>query len=205
MDSFRRNYTVHQICKCGETCAQVIVFSHEPGFLKLLWDRIPPADRKTLQLARVGEENTTIVAWDIERAVQARYRADVEMLQKFFSAGEGEPRNVVQKIRPILEGYCRNLFPSLFLETDMMGVIVGKIRTAGPTHTLYLIAGDLDLPDVLARPDLEMVALDYFRRWAMTTTAVFPSSTRGKRRRVKPPGAVRPWTTRRLRRPRLKP
>jgi wobble nucleotide-excising tRNase len=151
LDSFRRNHTVHQICKCGETCAQVIVFSHEPGFLKLLWDRIPPADRKTLQLARVGEENTTIAAWDIERAVQARYRADVEMLQKFFSIGEGEPRNVIQKIRPVLEGYCRNLFPAQFLDGDMMGVIVGKIRTAGPTHTLHPIVDDLDEINIYCR------------------------------------------------------
>jgi wobble nucleotide-excising tRNase len=60
LDGFRRNHTVYQIYKCGNTCAQVIVFSHEPGFLKLLWDGLPPADRKTLQLARVSEENTTI-------------------------------------------------------------------------------------------------------------------------------------------------
>jgi hypothetical protein len=40
--------------------------------LDLLWDRIPAAGRKTLQLVRVGEENTTIAEWDIERAVQAR-------------------------------------------------------------------------------------------------------------------------------------
>jgi hypothetical protein len=73
MDSFRRNHTVHQIVKVGETCAQVVLLSHEASFLKLLWDRIAPADRKMLQLARIGEENTTIADWDIEKAVQARY------------------------------------------------------------------------------------------------------------------------------------
>ena len=41
LDGFRRNHTVHQIYRCGETCAQVILLSHEPGFLKLLWDRVP--------------------------------------------------------------------------------------------------------------------------------------------------------------------
>ena len=41
----------------------------------MFYDRIAPADRKTLQLARIGEENTTIVEWDIDKAVQARYRA----------------------------------------------------------------------------------------------------------------------------------
>lgn len=65
MDTFRRNHTVHQIMKCGETCAEVIVLSHEATVLHLLWDRLPTADRKTLWLARVGEENTTVAKWDI--------------------------------------------------------------------------------------------------------------------------------------------
>lgn len=150
-DGFRRNHTVHQIYKCRDNCAQVIVFSHEPGFLKLLWDRVLPADRKTLQLARVGEENTTIAEWDIDRALQARYRADIDVLQRYFSIGEGEPRDVIQKIRPVLEGFCRNLFPAQFLDGDMMGVIVGKIRTAGPSHTLYPIADDLDEINIYCR------------------------------------------------------
>jgi wobble nucleotide-excising tRNase len=121
MDSFRRNHTVHQIHKCGETCAQIVVLSHEPGFLKLLWDRIPAADRKTLQFARVGEENTTIAEWDVEKAVQARYHADIDTLQRFFADGEGERMNVIQKIRPVLEGFCRNLYPRQFGEQEMMG------------------------------------------------------------------------------------
>jgi wobble nucleotide-excising tRNase len=144
MDSFRRNHTVHQIYRCGETCAQVLVLSHEAGFLKLLWDRVLPADRKTLQLARVGEENTAIAEWDIEKAVQARYRADIDTLQRFFSQGEGERMDVIQKLRPVLEGYCRNLYPAQFGEQEMMGSMVGKIQQAGATHPLFPIVEDLD-------------------------------------------------------------
>ena len=105
---------------------------------------VPVADRKTLQLARVGEENTTIAEWNIERAVQARYRADIDTLQRFFSLGEGIPMDVIQKLRPVLEGYCRNLYPAQFGEQEMMGSIVGKIRTAGATHPLYPIVDDFD-------------------------------------------------------------
>jgi hypothetical protein len=104
-----------------------------------------------LQLARVGEENTTIAEWDIERAVQARYRADIEVLHKFFSLREGDARDVIQKIRPVLEGYCRALYPTEFLETDLMGVIVGKIRAAGTSHRLYEIADDLDEINIYCR------------------------------------------------------
>src|SRR5690606_24206084 len=85
MDSFRRNHTIHQIYRCGGTCAQVIVLSHDAGLLHLLCSRIGAGDRKTLCLARIGEENTTIAEWDVERAVQARYHGDLDTLQKFLS------------------------------------------------------------------------------------------------------------------------
>src|SRR6185369_15524 len=114
-------------------------------------DRVTPADRKTLQLARVGEENTTIAEWDIEKAVQARYRADIEALQRFFSLGEGERREVIQKLRPVLEGYCRNLYPTQFGEQDTLGVMVGKIRAAGAAHPLRPIADDLDEVNMYCR------------------------------------------------------
>jgi hypothetical protein len=129
----------------------VVLLSHEPSFLKLLWDRVQPADRKTLQFARIGEENTTIVEWDIEKAVQARYKADIEALHRFFSDGEGEPREVIQKLRPVLEGYCRTLYPTQFADADTLGVIVGKIRAAGAGHPLRPIADDLDEVNMYCR------------------------------------------------------
>ena len=71
MDGFRRNHTVNQIYRCGQNCTQVIVFSHDPNFLHLLWERVVPADRKSLSLTRIGEDNTTIAEWDIERGRHA--------------------------------------------------------------------------------------------------------------------------------------
>ena len=107
------------------------MLSHDPGFLHLLWDRVAPADRKSLWMARVGEENTVISEWDIERAVQARYHTDLDTLQRLYSDGEGEPRDVIQKIRPVLEAYCRNLYPTQFGDQEMMGGIILEIRNAG--------------------------------------------------------------------------
>ena len=151
MDGFRRNHTVNQIYRCGQNSAQVVVLSHDPSFLHLLWERIAPADRKSLCMTRIGEENTSIVAWDIERAVQARYLADLGTLQRFFSDGEGEPRDVIQKMRPALEAYCRNLFPTQFGEQETMGSIVGKIRDGGAAHPLSGIVDDLDELNVYCR------------------------------------------------------
>lgn len=151
MDGFRRNHTVNQIYRCGQNCLQVVVLSHAPGFLHQLWDRIAAADRKSLCLARIGEDNTTIVEWDIERAVQARYRADIDVLQRFFGDGEGAPRDVVQKLRPVLEAYCRNLYPTQFGDQEMMGGIVTTISNAGATHPLSPIVDDLDELNIYCR------------------------------------------------------
>jgi wobble nucleotide-excising tRNase len=151
MDGFRRSHTINQIYRCGQASLQVIVLSHDPHFCHLLWERVPPADRKALALMRIGEENTTIIEWDIERAIQARYRADIEMLQRFVADGEGVPRDVVQKLRPVLEAYCRNLFPSQFGDQEMMGGIITKIRGGGATHPLAPIVDDLDELNVYCR------------------------------------------------------
>jgi hypothetical protein len=111
---------------------------------KQLWDRIPPADRKTLQLVRVGEENTTIVEWDIEKAVQVRYRADLDILQRFFSLGEGERRDVIQKLRPVLEGFCRTLYPAQFGEQGNDGRHHSENSNGGRDTSACPIVEDLD-------------------------------------------------------------
>lgn len=150
LDAFRRSHTVHQVYRCVADSAQVIVLSHDANFLKALWDRLAPADRKTLQMARIGEENTTIVEWDIEQAVQARFKADIDALLRFYSLNEGSSREIIQKIRPVLEGYCRNLYPTQFGE-DTMGEIVGKIRATGAGHPLAAVGDELDELNVFCR------------------------------------------------------
>lgn len=135
-DSFRRNHTAYQLKKCGEHCAQIFVLSHDPFFLKHVWDKLPTAGRKALQLGRVGERNTSIGEWDIERAVQAQYRAFLAVLHAYHAGREGDPRDVIQKIRPVLEGYCRNLFPTQFSDADMLGDMIARIRGGGDAHPL---------------------------------------------------------------------
>ncbi len=166
-DSFRRNHTVHQIHGCAQTCAQVVLLSHEPSFLKLVWDRMQPAERKTLQLVRVGEENTAIIEWDIESAVQARYRADVDVLQRFLSLGGLNSGDVIQKIRPVLEGNLRYLYPKLFGDQDTLGGIVVAIRGCAGGHPLAGIADELDEINIYCRryhhaerPDSAMEPID---------------------------------------------
>jgi hypothetical protein len=124
----------------------VIVLSHDPRFLKRVWDRLQDytPDRKCLQLARIGQRDTTICEWDVEEATQARFKADLKVLTEYYNHGIGDPRDVVQKIRPVLESYCKYLSSALFLETDWLGGIIAKIRNAGTGHQLFASCESLD-------------------------------------------------------------
>lgn len=144
-DSFRKDCTIHKIKKCGQECDQVIVLSHDPHFLKRIWDRLyTPADRKCLEMARIGKENTTICEWDIEKATQDHYKADRNALRNYYIDHDGQPRDVVQKIRPMLETYCRNLGGGTLAEIDTLGTIITKIRNAGTGHQLFPLCDDLE-------------------------------------------------------------
>jgi len=144
-DNFRKDCTVQKIKKCGDSCHQVIVLSHDQNFLKRIWDRLVPqaGDRKCLQLSRVGVRDTRISPWDIEEATQARFFTDRKALVDYHNMGQGNPRDIVNKIRPVLETYCRNLYPGDFV-VDTLGTIVGKVRTAGAAHQMFPLLDDLD-------------------------------------------------------------
>lgn len=143
-DAFRRTQTTMEIKRCGEGCAQILLLSHDPHFLKRLWDLLPPADRKMLQFVRIGEINTTIAECEIDEIVKSHYQSDVETLQRYYSNSEGDARDVVQKIRPVLEGYCYNLYPNQFSDSDALGIMIGKIRQAGNAHPLFSLCNELE-------------------------------------------------------------
>ena len=81
------------------------------GFLKRIWDRLDKqtAERKCLQMTRIGLRNTAICEWDIDQATQDQFKADRAALSNFYLTNDGNPRDVVQKVRPVLETYSRYL------------------------------------------------------------------------------------------------
>jgi hypothetical protein len=58
----------------------------------------------------------------------------------------------VNKIRPVLETYCRNLYPSQFTPADSLGAIIAKIRGPGPVHPLAVILEDLETLNAYTTP-----------------------------------------------------
>jgi wobble nucleotide-excising tRNase len=135
-DLSRRTWTQQRISRIGQQAQQVIVLSHEPYFLRLLYNAVPSANLKTLQFCRIGKEDTTITPWDILDATRGNYFQAHGVLTAFANDGAGAPRAVAQTVRPVLEGYFRFKFPGEFGDTEWLGDFIQKIRDAAPGSPL---------------------------------------------------------------------
>ncbi len=143
-DRSRRTLTKDLIRKCGKECKQVIVFSHDPSFLKHLSDSLLPADKKCLQLSRAGVTNTAIEPWDIDNETKKGYFQDHADLTFYLQQGSKELRDIARKIRPVLEGYCRYRFPGQFDDCGWLADMIDKIRLKGTVHQLYSLVNEVE-------------------------------------------------------------
>jgi wobble nucleotide-excising tRNase len=142
LDRFRRTCTQQLIRQLASNAGQVIVLSHDPHFLKLLWDECPVNDVKALQMSKSG--NTTVIGeWDIIAETQSRYLKDYSTVLDFYREKRGDPRSVARAIRPFLEGMLRSHFPGHFHQNEWLGDFINKIRYADPSSGLNHAQSDL--------------------------------------------------------------
>lgn len=151
-DAFRRRQTILEIIKLGRQCAQIVVLSHDPTFLKQIWDKCQPAERVALALVDHGQQGSKIMPHDLERACQGRTATDTDDLQAFMTLGTGQHLDIIRKMRTVLETYMRSTYPALFGDTDWLGDIVKKIREGGTTHPAASLYDELDAINDYTKP-----------------------------------------------------
>lgn len=143
-DAFRRVQTILEIRLIGKKCAQVIVLSHDAGFLKEVWARVPPAERTALMIDNARAQGCKLVPWAIENACAGRIIAEITDLKEYHTSNEGKPLDIVKKLRPVLEDYCRQAHHNYFDEHDTLGEILRKIRESGDQHPAHDIYNELN-------------------------------------------------------------
>lgn len=141
-DRFRRTCTQQLIRQLAGTAKQVIVLSHDPHFLRLIWEGYSATDIKVLQMCRTGD-NTVIGEWDIEAETQSTYLKNYSALLDFYRERKGTALDVARSIRPFVEGMLRSHFPGHFQPKEWLGDFIDKIRNAGNTNSLSHAMADL--------------------------------------------------------------
>ena len=144
-DAYRRQQTVNEIVEVARRCAQVIVLSHDATFLKQVWDKAPAAERVTLNLADRRAQGSQILRGDLERACQGRTAKDIDDLQTYRTTGEGDPVDLIRKMRVVLETHCWTTYGASFQDgRDWPGEIVRKIREGGSQHPAWDLYTELE-------------------------------------------------------------
>jgi len=129
-DRSRRTATQSIICNLAKQVQQVFVLSHDPHFLRSIWDGYKGGgNTKTFQFSRMAN-NTTIGEWDIEQETAGEYAKKHRVLWDYFHYSIGDSRTVAQTIRPVLEEYLRLKLPQSFADNKWLGDFIGIIRSA---------------------------------------------------------------------------
>ncbi len=131
-DRFRKLNTIFEIRRMARELAQVIVLSHDESFLKDYWEMCDAGGRKSLKFHNQGEEaGSIIMECDIEELCMARTETERQKLLAFYHENVGDPYDVVQKMRTVLETYFKSTYPVNFQNQEWLGDICKKIRDDG--------------------------------------------------------------------------
>ena len=130
IDDFRRRFTANEIKKLTSKAAQVIVLSHEKGFLRLLWERIDQNSTTTCAIQTGAPKKASLVGFDIEQATRPREETERDKMLKFLHEGEGDPEEIRRLLRPVLENFYRKGDPELFKQNERLSGIITRIKAA---------------------------------------------------------------------------
>lgn len=136
-DRSRRERTAELLKKYGGECAQLLLLSHDPFFLSLVFSKLPKAERHCLQLSRAPDNTTTIEEWDVAKETQDGYFRDHAALSSYLLNGAKDLIDIARKIRPVLEGYHRYRFPHQFPDNEWFGDMIKRIRDSAGAHPMF--------------------------------------------------------------------
>lgn len=124
-----------EIRRCGRDVAQVVVMSHDARFLRDLWEH----DLLTDTERRCG-------SWPTGTATQLSPNGRSRPIQRarlraigaccFYHDRQGNPRDVVQKLRPVVETHMKRMAPNL-VKIKGLGNMLGKIREMTARRTCW--------------------------------------------------------------------
>lgn len=140
LDLNRRHQTRVVLRKLNEMSEQLIVFAHDPYFLRDLRDFFLKKDKtllfSCLQLVTAKDDYSDFGAIDLDKECESDYFRYHRTLNDFLIAVPVDNRLVAKSIRPLLEGYLHRRFPNYIPKDLLFGQIVILIRDADAANPL---------------------------------------------------------------------
>lgn len=144
LDDTRKLQTRNEIVRMAALAKQVIIMSHDPRFLRSVWDYIDKNDVNALEITR-GDKGSRITQWDIINDTETPYVRDYKILVNYVDKGQGarDLKDIARCIRPMLEGNLRMKFPTEFSDLKMLGECIALIKSSADKDNLNNIKNKL--------------------------------------------------------------
>lgn len=116
LDEHRSLATAQELRRLGNRVSQIIILSHDKGFLAKLWVGIDHTQCSTIKLERDGD-GSNIVDWDLNENSLTEHDRNHSVLRLYLETGardDNERREVARALRPVLEAFLRVAFPEHF-------------------------------------------------------------------------------------------
>lgn len=120
LDVGRRLATTQLVRQLANRVAQVIVFSHDKGFLCRMWNGRGGLNVVPIEISRHGD-GSTLKKWDITSEFLTEHDKRDSLFNSYLSTGHGNEREIAREIRNHLEGYLRVSCPSAFPPNTALG------------------------------------------------------------------------------------
>ena len=130
LDITRRRATLEELVQLANECAQLIVLSHDPVFLKDLLERINKDHSIEFHLRRRGNYSI-FEECNIYRLCQDEYYKVYESLIRYLEEGpENNKSQIAANIRKYLEHNLRTRFPIELEKTKNLGDMIRRVRNS---------------------------------------------------------------------------
>jgi hypothetical protein len=97
-----------------------------------------------LQLADHRSLGIKIMSCDLDEACRGRAASDMDDLQAYIATGAGKDRDIVRKMRIVLETHCRSTYSGSFAPDDLLGEMIEKIRNTGDEHPAWALMNEIE-------------------------------------------------------------
>lgn len=130
-DSSRRRTTLNEIRELVEKAANVVVCSHDIGFLLDLKRQRMRAAREEVEIKFGLEVGSSLKKNDLDTLFESRTTACEARLWNYLRRDEGDPRIVAADLRMFIEQRIKARFPEIRASNTPLGNVIGLLRQRG--------------------------------------------------------------------------
>ena len=150
LDENRRKETVSELVEIAQSCAQLIVLSHDPYFLRQVRKSVceKGIHKKEFKIGYATDDYSFLDHCDLGVLCESPYYRNYRLVNNYLSGvPQADLRTIAQALRLVVEGFYKRRYPGHVQPGWTFGGIILTARKDGPGNPLSSLLPIVDLLD----------------------------------------------------------